>query len=178
MRAEAAAALGEIGDRRHYGALKSRLGAWLFVDARVYAALGALGGAEEVDVLLALTKTQNWSEQYYGMKGLARTRLSEAADRLAEVWLDGESQFQSHAAECLLEMGAVGVRRAGKALASDDPKVRAKAVQLLGRSRHPEARSALRVALEDPDERVRKLAKRALGKPRAHGRPKDAPARR
>jgi len=162
VRIEAALALGEIGDRGRYEVLKGRMAAWYFIDYRSYLALGALGGRQELEGLVASTKSQSWNEQFYSMEGLARTGVSGAAERLAEIWSDSESQFQAHAGDCLVRMGKAGAARAVKFLKSGDAADRARAARLLARMKAPEARSALKRALKDTDERVRALAKLLL----------------
>ena len=164
VRAEAALALAGIGDRGYLKLLTSRMATWMFLDPRVYIALGALGGDAQLTQLSELTKSQNWNEQFYSMEGLSRMKLHAAADRLIEIWSDPESQFQAHAADCLVRMGKVAAVRVARLMNSGDAAVRLRAVYLLSRIDIAEAASALRVALADKDERVRHLAKMALGR--------------
>ena len=83
-------------------------------------------------------------------------------NRLIEIFLDPESQFQARAALGLAGMGQIGATRSAKLLASDDPRGRARGVQLLSLMPGPVAKASLHKALKDKDEIVRHLARRAL----------------
>jgi HEAT repeat protein len=162
VRAQAARALGEIGDRRAVSGLLAAMGD-RFAEVRnaAAAALAVLGEP------LGEVIRRSLEGSVEARRELAAARDPRAVAPLSRALETHDTAVKEAAIASLVELAAVGVEGAGASLkdAVDDPNaaVRASAMAGLGKERNAIGADRLIAALADRDAGVRLAAARALG---------------
>ena len=137
VRACAAVALGELGDRRGVepliAALKDESEQ---VRRRAAEALGELGDARAVEPLIALLKDGYWVVRCYAAEALAKLGDARGVEVLIAALKDESELVQRYAAVVLGQLGdARGVEPLKELLGDEDASVRAAAAEALKRLR-------------------------------------------
>jgi HEAT repeat protein len=184
VRADAAKALGQIGDKRAIPPLLATLNdPNPAVECASAIALGTLRSSDAVNPLLALLKTQtNWvvgscvvpalgdignshpADDH--ISGSATYALGELRDPrailpLARILKDAKRSYEA-AAVALGKIGGPAIKVLAEALKDGEPKVRESAVLGLGVTESPEAIKPLVKALKDSNQDVRVSALTAI----------------
>ncbi|MFZ5525718.1 MAG: HEAT repeat domain-containing protein [Pseudomonadota bacterium] len=135
------------------------------------AAVGALGfapagGVAVLPALLTATRDAAWQVREEAATTLGKLRLGGAFQPLLDLLDDDWWQVRLRAARALGQLGPAhnvpAVPALSRLLTESIANLRKEAVIALGETRHESALPAVRLAAEDPDPEVRKVARLAL----------------
>lgn len=173
VRADAAEALGEIGDPRAFDALHEALGdETSLVRAAVAKALGNLGDTRAIPALLRLIGDDGFDSRRYAAYALAKFDDPRVAPALIRLLTGHESSTtRTDAAWALGNVDAPGVIESlAKSLKDEDPHVRQASIASLARLNDPRTAEVLRATLyptaaEQALDAIRKAVARSTASP-------------
>ncbi len=161
VRIAAAGALSVLGDPEGRAAVMKAARRLGNLDPRWLIPLARVGEAAEAELLVRLSRSGSFAEQYSAVEALGYMARPEAVARLAEIWRDPDSALTAMAEDGLARLGTAALGILASEAASPSPARRAAACRLAVRI-GPPAVGVLRKMADDADPGVRTLARAGL----------------
>jgi HEAT repeat protein len=154
VRAAAAQAIGEIGDKEACIAVANAAPLQYRIDARWFKALAISGEQKYAEVILKLANSNLYMEQRAGLEALAASNQPAARERLLKAFRSDDEPLQTVAANLLAQRRRAAIVMLREDLESPDKAARARAYHLLAYLDSKAKSATLKAALakeEDPN---------------------------
>ncbi len=165
VRAAAAQAMGEIGDKDACELAGKAALHQFTVDKRWMKALAISGQAKWFADIMKLANSNLYPEKRAGLEALSASNSPDAKEVLLKAFRNDDEPQQTVAGDLLAERGDASLPLIAEDLASKDKAVRARALHLLTRFNSPKALAALKEALKTEDDLgIKALIEWAIGR--------------